>query len=36
MSGLRDLSIIDTAPINRYPVQTYVLEENEVLIKDAI
>lgn len=36
MSGLRDLSIIDTAPINRYPVQTYVLEENEFLIKDAI
>ena len=24
MSGLRDLSIIDTAPVNRYPVQTYV------------
>ncbi len=36
MSGLRDLSIIDTAPINRYPVQTYVLEENDVIIKDAI
>lgn len=36
MSGLRDLSIIDTAPVNRYPVQTYVLEENEVIIKDAI
>lgn len=36
MSGLRDLSIIDSAPINRYPVQTYVLEENPVLIKDAI
>ncbi|MCR4581013.1 MAG: transcription-repair coupling factor [Bacilli bacterium] len=36
MSGLRDLSIIDTAPINRYPVQTYVLEENDVLIKDAV
>ncbi len=36
MSGLRDLSIIDTAPVNRYPVQTYVLEENDVLIKDAI
>lgn len=36
MSGLRDLSIIDTAPVNRYPVQTYVLEENDVIIKDAI
>jgi len=36
LSGLRDLSIIDTAPINRYPVQTYVVAENDLLIKDAI
>lgn len=36
LSGLRDLSIIDTAPVNRYPVQTYVVEENPLLIKDAI
>ncbi|MBQ3021572.1 MAG: transcription-repair coupling factor [Bacilli bacterium] len=36
MSGVKDLSIIDTAPINRYPVQTYVIEENDYLIKEAI
>ena len=36
MSGLRDLSIIDTPPVDRYPIQTYVIEENDVLIKDAI
>ncbi len=36
MSGVRDLSIIDTPPINRYPVQTYVIEENEFIIKDAV
>ena len=36
LSGLRDLSIIDTAPVNRYPVQTYVICEDELLIKDAI
>jgi len=36
MSGLRDLSVIDTAPINRYPVQTYVLEEQDLIVKDAI
>ena len=36
MSGLRDLSIIDTPPVNRYPVQTYVIEENDMIIKDAI
>lgn len=36
LSGLRDLSIIDTAPVDRYPVQTYVIEEQDLLIKDAI
>ncbi len=36
ISGLRDLSIIDTPPINRYPIQTYVIKENDLLIKDAI
>ncbi len=36
LSGLRDLSIIDTPPVNRYPVQTYVIEESDVLIRDAI
>ena len=36
LSGLRDLSIIDTPPVNRYPVQTYVLQEQDVVIKDAI
>ncbi len=36
MSGMKDMSVIDTAPINRYPVQTYVVEENDYLIKEAI
>lgn len=36
MSGLRDLSVIDTPPVNRYPVQTYVLQENDLIIRDAI
>ena len=36
LSGLRDLSIIDTPPVDRYPVQTYVIQENDLLIKDAI
>lgn len=36
LSGLRDLSIIDTPPTNRYPVQTYVLQENDLIVKDAI
>lgn len=36
LSGLRDLSIIDTPPVNRYPVQTYVIAENDLIVKDAI
>lgn len=36
LSGLRDLSIIETPPINRYPVQTYVISEDDLIIKDAI
>jgi transcription-repair coupling factor (superfamily II helicase) len=36
LSGLRDLSLIDTPPVNRYPVQTYVIQENDLIIKDAI
>lgn len=34
--GIRDLSTIDTAPINRFPVQTYVMSYNERVIRDAI
>lgn len=36
MVGLRSLCLIETPPFNRYPVQTYVLEENDYIIKDAI
>ena len=36
MTGLRSLSLIETPPIDRYPVQTYVMEENIHVIKDAI
>ena len=34
--GIRDLSLIESAPKNRYPVQTYVIEYNEMLIREAI
>ena len=34
--GIRSLSLIETPPMNRYPVQTYVVEENKQIIKDAI
>ncbi len=36
MAGLRSLSLIETPPIDRYPVQTYVMEENNHIIKDAV
>ena len=34
--GIRSLSVITTPPVNRYPVQTYVVYEQPELIKDAI
>ena len=34
--GIKDLSMIETPPKNRYPIQTYVLERNDRIIKDSI
>jgi transcription-repair coupling factor (superfamily II helicase) len=34
--GIRDLSIINTPPKERKPVETYVLEDNDLALKDAI
>lgn len=36
MTGVRDMSVLTEPPENRYPVQTYVLEDNPVVIADAI
>ena len=36
MLGVRDLSVIETAPMNRYPIQTYVMEQNYTVIADGI
>ncbi|MBQ9011762.1 MAG: transcription-repair coupling factor, partial [Bacilli bacterium] len=36
MSGIRSLSLIETPPAQRYPIQTYVLAENDQIIKEAI
>ncbi|MGL4820641.1 MAG: TRCF domain-containing protein, partial [Bacilli bacterium] len=36
MIGVRDLSILETPPHNRFPVQTYVMEYDGMVIKDAI
>lgn len=36
LSGIRDISVIETPPRDRLPIQTYVSEENDQLIKDVI
>ncbi|MEW5821606.1 MAG: transcription-repair coupling factor [Cyanobacteriota bacterium] len=36
MSGIRDMSVINTPPVNRSPVKTFVGEYNEKLIRSAI
>lgn len=36
MSGLRDMSVIEEAPQNRQPVQTYVLEHDPAVINEAV
>ena len=36
LTGVRDISVIETPPEERYPIQTYVVEQNDQLIRDAI
>ena len=36
MLGVRDLSVIETPPTNRYPIQTYVMEQNLGMVKEGI
>ncbi|HEY0828780.1 MAG TPA: TRCF domain-containing protein, partial [Bacilli bacterium] len=36
MLGVRDLSVIETPPENRFPVQTYVVEHSHTLVREAI
>lgn len=36
MLGVRDLSVLETPPAGRFPIQTYVLEQNAGAIRDGI
>lgn len=36
MLGVRDLSVIETPPENRFPVQTYVVEYSQSLVRESI
>jgi len=35
LSGIRDLSIIATAPVQRHPIKTFVTEWNDTLVQEA-
>ncbi len=35
LTGIRDISVIETPPADRVPVQTYVLEHDDAIIADA-
>ncbi|MBU0278501.1 transcription-repair coupling factor [Gemella sp. zg-1178] len=34
--GIRDISIIETPPLNRQPIQTFVMSENPKIIREAV
>ncbi len=34
--GIRDMSVLEEAPMDRMPIQTYVMEYNEELVREAI
>ncbi|MBQ7077975.1 MAG: transcription-repair coupling factor [Lachnospiraceae bacterium] len=34
--GIRDMSVLDEAPVDRMPIQTYVMEYNDELVREAI
>ena len=36
LTGIRDISVINTPPTTRIPVQVFVLEESDALIRDAV
>ncbi|MDV4150250.1 transcription-repair coupling factor [Clostridium sp. AL.422] len=36
LTGARDISVIETPPEERYPIQTYVVEQNDQLVRDAV
>ena len=36
MVGVRDISLLETPPEERYPIRTYVIEYNDAVIRDAI
>lgn len=36
LSGIRDMSVLEEPPVDRLPIQTFVMEHNEEIIREAI
>lgn len=36
LTGIKDMSLIEEPPEERYPVQTYVMEQEDIMIREAI
>lgn len=36
LSGIRDMSVLDEPPVDRMPIQTYVMEQNDQMIREAV
>ncbi len=36
LTGIKDMSLLEEPPVDRVPIQTYLLEFNEAFIKDAV
>ena len=36
LAGIRDLSVLEEPPVDRLPIQTYVMEYNEELVREAV
>ena len=34
--GIRDMSVLEEAPVDRMPIQTYVMEYNDEMVREAI
>lgn len=36
LTGIRDMSLLEEAPVDRLPIQTYIMEYNEEFVREAI
>lgn len=34
--GIRDMSVLEEPPVDRMPIQTYVMEHNDEMVREAI